>query len=518
MPIRIEGKDEFTPLLLAPKKGERNYDTTVYNTFQSFADRTIWLKKRIEEITDTFDGGSNVTVGNGAPSNTSGVDGDLYIDKTNGVFYYKAVGVWTVAIDVSTGSGGSSIYSSSGIPSNTLGSNGDLYIDETSKIFYYKASNVWAVSVDVNTGGSSIYSQPGTPSNSLGDSGDLYIDETNRIIYYKSGATWVVSLDATKTSTVYSSSGAPNNSLGVNGDLYIDETNKIFYFKQANTWVVSVDIGAADGSSIYAASGVPLDSFGNNGDLYIDTDTSNYYYKQSGSWILVLDTSTIGSLNTINSISPSAGNFDILVGAGLEITPGIAGLTISLYVTPSASLSNNVGTQEIGTTVTNVGLTWSYNKTETSQSLNQSIGARPNGTRSYNHVTSFTTNRTYTLTITDGTTPVNANTSISFLNRAHWGTSANTSLTSGQIISELANSTLTSTKNRTFTLDGGGEYIYYAYPASFGTASFTFNNLPNTAFTLTVVSHTNSSGHTSNYNVYRSNDPQFGNNILIGVT
>lgn len=226
-----------------------------------------------------------------------------------------------------------------------------------------------------------------------------------------------------------------------------------------------------------------------------------------------------GGATSVNNVDPVAGNIDLVGQEGVEVVPGINGqVIIRLYTPISASLSNNVGTVEKGVTVTSVGLSWSINKTETSQSLNQGIGSLGIGSRSFVHTpVMLTSDTTYTLTCSDGTQTTNTSSTVAFRSRRWWGTDFNPTATSGLILA-LDNNEFSTTRAKSFTVNGEGEYIYYAYPASFGLATFTVNGLLNTAWTLTVVSHTNASGHTENYNVYRTNTVQNGTGINIVVS
>ena len=172
---------------------------------------------------------------------------------------------------------------------------------------------------------------------------------------------------------------------------------------------------------------------------------------------------------------------------------------VPLHIT---SFYNSVNTVEIGSTVTSVNLGWVFNKSIVSQSLSQGIGALPISQRTYTDTGAWTSNRSYTLSTTDGQTPANGNTGITFSNKRYWGTSVNSTLSDAQIIalnSEFANS-----RNQSRTITAAGEYVYFSYPAAWGAASFTVNGLPNTAWVLTVISFTNASGYTSSYNLYRS--------------
>lgn len=226
-----------------------------------------------------------------------------------------------------------------------------------------------------------------------------------------------------------------------------------------------------------------------------------------------------GGATSINNVDPVAGNIDLVGQSGVEVVAGVGGqVIIRLYTPISASISNNVGTVERGVTVTSVGLNWTINKTEISQSLNQGIGSLGVGSRSFVHTpVLLTSDTTYTLTCNDGTQSANASTTVAFRQRRWWGTDFNATASSGLILS-LANNEFSTSRAKSFTIDGDGEYIYYAYPSSFGLATFTVNGLLNTAWTLTVVSHTNASGFTENYNVYRTNTVQNGTGINIVVS
>jgi hypothetical protein len=106
---------------------------------------------------------------------------------------------------------------------------------------------------------------------------------------------------------------------------------------------------------------------------------------------------------------------------------------------------------------------------------------------------------------------------VNWRHKRWWGTDPNASFVSANILG-LDNSEFSTSRAKSFTIDGNGEYIYYAYPAAWGTATFTVNGFLNTAWTLTVINHTNSSGHVESYNVYRTNTIQNGTGIQIVVS
>lgn len=182
-------------------------------------------------------------------------------------------------------------------------------------------------------------------------------------------------------------------------------------------------------------------------------------------------------------------------------------------VPPSISVfNNNKGNVEIGSTVSGTVLTWALGGgAADSQSINQGIGSVPVGTLTATDASSFTANRTYTLTVSNGLGQVSANTSVTFLSKRYWGASALTSLTDNDIkglSQELANTFVGFSKPVVCNL----QYVYFAFPSSFGTPIIYMPiGLQNTAWTLVTRNFQNASGFTTSYDIYRSN------NLLTGT-
>ena len=261
---------------------------------------------------------------------------------------------------------------------------------------------------------------------------------------------------------------------------------------------------------------LPHSSFAANVNVILDTI--------SGESSLVVQNKNLTSVASIDS----TGNINIASGSRYKIngttldatavryvsasfeTVGAA-LNYLLYVNPLIpSFTNNRNEVEIGTTITSTTLNWTLNKAMTSESLNQGIGSlTPPTLTTYTHTSSYTTDRTYTLTASDGTSTATADTNIYFRYSRYWGYSSSTSLISSQI--NALSHELGTSRSQTRTISPSAGYIYIAYPAAWGTATFTVNGLPNTDWTLSVQSHTNASGNTSSYNVYRTN------NLLTGT-
>lgn len=172
------------------------------------------------------------------------------------------------------------------------------------------------------------------------------------------------------------------------------------------------------------------------------------------------------------------------------------------------SFTNSVNSVEIGGTVASATLTWSFNKTLTLLTLTDA-GTLPVVQTTYPATGPWTSNKTWSIYGTDGSTADNGNTSITFYFSRYWGTSANASATDGDILA--LSSELSTTRVQSRTITAANAYVYFAYPAAWGLASFTVNGLLNTAWTLVTRTFVNASGYSASYNIYRSD------NLLTGT-
>lgn len=182
-----------------------------------------------------------------------------------------------------------------------------------------------------------------------------------------------------------------------------------------------------------------------------------------------------------------------------------------LYVPLSITSLSGGGAYEIGTTITSVNLTWSYNKDVTSQSFNQGIGSLDVDDRSYN-VTglSLTTNRTWTLSASDGTTSPTAGTTVSFVPKRYWGVWPDDAPDNSDILT--LSQELSSSRGKSISFDcTGGRYPIYAWPVSFGALSgVTVGGLAFSDYTVSTMSFTNAQGYTQDYYVFVFNGIQTG--------
>lgn len=254
--------------------------------------------------------------------------------------------------------------------------------------------------------------------------------------------------------------------------------------------------------------------------LRIDRGTStaaSLIYKEGTGWMAGLEGAEI-ALMTANNATASAIAYTNPAYPSLDNVQ--EALDTLLYVPPQiTSISNNVGTVEIGQTITAVTLNWALNKTLiVSQTWNNGIGSVPIDARTYSLTgLSLTADKTYTLTVVDEKNTVSSSTYIQFRNKRYWGVSANESLSNVDILAMNKEFSTSRSQSRVFDCTGG-KYFFFAWPSTFGTPTFKINGLTNTAFIKTTQSFTNASGYTTNYDVWRCQYLQNGSGINVDVS
>lgn len=144
-----------------------------------------------------------------------------------------------------------------------------------------------------------------------------------------------------------------------------------------------------------------------------------------------------------------------------------------------------------------------------------------NNTLSYNFTaeTSITNNTNLScklhFTLDGEKKSVSATKSISFLNKAYWGSKPIGAYDS-LFINTLSNNTLTNTKNRTITINcQTNEYIYYAIPTSFGSPTFTVGGFVGGFELVDTIDFTNQQGYTTSYAIWKSIQNSLGNTTIV---
>lgn len=263
------------------------------------------------------------------------------------------------------------------------------------------------------------------------------------------------------------------------------------------------------GNRWYAEARDPVDAEGLEHDFHLNTKSGDVFQKGSSSWGTPL-------LNVKRFEGP-ADKVTYENPAYAGITTVKEALDELLYFSPSASLSLTVAggtTKEVGQTVKEATLSWSFNKDVSGVTLTDVGSVAPADTITLTAL-GLISDKSWTVSGSDGKQTASATRSVVFRHKRYWGTSPQTSLVSSDILG-LSNEFATA-RQQSRTMDGNGEYIYFAYPKAWGRASFKVNGLDNTAWTETEVAFTNASGHTETFYVYRSNTIQNGSGLSIEV-
>ena len=183
-------------------------------------------------------GGATWHTGVGTPSNSLGVDGDLYFRTSDNSVYKKSSGLWAFLSSLE-GADGATWFSGSRAPSSGLGNDNDWYFrtgtGAVAGSIYKKISGSWVKQVDIDQGrvgsdgsdgtdgragaagragsdGATWHSGSASPSSGLGSRGDWYFRTSNGYVYEKtSGSRWTFRRDITGPQGARGAAGASSN-------------------------------------------------------------------------------------------------------------------------------------------------------------------------------------------------------------------------------------------------------------------------------------------------------------------
>ena len=171
-------------------------------------------------------------------------------------------------------------------------------------------------------------------------------------------------------------------------------------------------------------------------------------------------------------------------------------------------------TAELGEVIKNLKATWTYNKAPISQKFNGiTLDA---SIRSYDILDEITTNKSFSLSATDGKTTVNRTASINFYNGRYHGVSAEGSYDS-EFVMKLTK-TLTNNRQNTFSVScGDGQYVYFAIPTRFGTPTFSVGGFSGGFVKVSTLNFTNKFGYTEPYDIWKSENSNLGKiTVVVG--
>ena len=245
------------------------------------------------------------------------------------------------------------------------------------------------------------------------------------------------------------------------------------------------------------------------GKLYIYNKT-NEVDETLGKWREISGGASSGSSGTAEETSytnesfPQYDNVDLALDALFNKV---------YYVKPTCSLSATPsgGTFEMGTTISApISFKWTINKDITSQTLTGCTLADASvRTAIYN--TNVTSDKTFTLSVSDGENSASSSVSYKFLNNIFWGSASTAETYDSEFISTLSNKKLTNAVKGTYSFNiTEGEYGFWAVPSNMTISSVWIGGFEVTVDDLGTVSYTNAQGYTRDYKLYKTGKSGLG--------
>lgn len=192
-----------------------------------------------------------------------------------------------------------------------------------------------------------------------------------------------------------------------------------------------------------------------------------------------------------------------------------------LYVSPvvnTLTASPNGGTFEIGATISSpITFTWTVNKTITSQSLTDCTISNANLRTVQYTGANITAGKTFTLTVSDGKNSANKSIIYTFQHKRYWGVSTLPGTYNSTFIKSLTSSEFSTTKAKSsFTVTAGtGQYIFYCFPATWGTPVFTVGGFKGGFEKAATIDFTNASGNVTSFDIWKSENLNLGTQSII---
>ena len=211
--------------------------------------------------------------------------------------------------------------------------------------------------------------------------------------------------------------------------------------------------------------------------------------------------SVLYSNTTLDTVANVKDCLDAIIAKIYYVAPSVSSFTCN----PSRT------SYELGEKVSSITFNWAYNKPIASQSLTGcTIGVDD---RSVVYDVELSSNKTFTLSASDGTNNTSASKSFTFSSKVHSGSASIPDTYDSAFILGLPG-TLKGNKSGTYTTTVGvNQYFYIAMPQSYNNSSELVGKAGGfeTSFGLvSSVEHTNSLGYTCTYNIYKSTNSNLG--------
>lgn len=223
-----------------------------------------------------------------------------------------------------------------------------------------------------------------------------------------------------------------------------------------------------------------------------------------------VDAKDTAVLSYSNSDYPDCTTTKLAIDKLFEKVDYIGPVITSLTMSPSTTV------YEIGHTIAVNALTfsWVLNKSVTSilfdgKSLSASL-------RTTKNTAIVSSNKTFTLTVSDGQKTTLKGLSISFQPKIYYGSSNKTSGFDSAFVLGLANGRLCSSRVGSFEMTAGSnEYAYICIPARYGTPSVKIGGFDTELVLAGTISNKNASGYTESYNIYRTGQKNLGTITMV---
>ena len=183
------------------------------------------------------------------------------------------------------------------------------------------------------------------------------------------------------------------------------------------------------------------------------------------------------------------------------------------YVKPTCSLSANPtgGTFEMGTVITApIVFNWTTNKPITSQTLT-GFTLENTEVRTATYETDISTDKTFTLSVSDGENNASSSVSYKFMNNVFWGSAAAADAYDSAFIDALSNKKLTNSVKGTYSFNvADGEYGFWAVPSNMTISTVWIGGFEVTVESVGTISYLNSKGYTRDYRIYKTGQSGLG--------
>lgn len=239
---------------------------------------------------------------------------------------------------------------------------------------------------------------------------------------------------------------------------------------------------------------------GHTFDRYLEGDVTDIHWED-----ISAGGGSAEDVSYENEQIPSAANvedaLDTIIGKIYYVDPAITSFTM----TPSTT------EYEIGSTVNELAFAWAYNKDIVSQTLTDCTLADKT-VRSATASGPYTSNKTFTLSASDGQNSTSQSKSISFKHKVYWGAATEPSEFTSEFILALTGKKFATTYKGNYDVNvTTGTYAFIACPKSWNIPSECYiGGFLVTLDKVATIDFTNASGNTTQFDILRTHQSSLG--------